>query len=743
MKIAIITLAGYANNGNRLQNYALQQTLLKLFPNSQVDTVTIDEAQGFIKKGIKLSKEILKRVLNYNYKKHQNFKIFNKNINFTKQSFSVNNDLSSIVNEYDFFVTGSDQVWNLGYLKNEKFYFLKFAPSEKKLSYAASVGNNNLSPKKQAIFKTLLKDFNIISVREKQSEEMLRKLGFENVITSIDPTFLLTKEEWAKVSTKPKYNFTKDYIFVCLLGKVTEEYQNAINSIAEKHNLEIIDINDMKNSKIYNCGPSHFINLIDNAKLVVTDSFHSIVFSIIHKTPFLHFNRKDGGANANINSRIQNLERIFKTTFPTEKELESENLFEFKINNSEQIIEEERQNSYEYLKSATEPRKNINLDDKKFKCTGCGMCASVCPTKAISIVKNKKGFYCYEIDKTKCVNCGLCLKMCPANKKYQPIQFDKTKIYGAKNSQVINDNSSSAGVFGKLATNILNKNGVVYGLSYNSENTFMRVTDIKSLEQIKGSKYYQSNLSTSYPQIEEDLKNNKTVLVCGTPCQIAGLKQKFFSFKNLITVGVVCHGTPSKDTFNKFCLEKYVELPLFVNFRKKNPYWENYDLEFHFKDKIIIEQKPNVSWFRHFLKNTFLNNCCYNCNFAGKEYGADLILGDFWGIKNIDKKFHDPFGTSICLCLTEKGQDLFSQIKENLITKEYKNMNKIIPHNPCIAKTNYGVNSEYNQELFYINDQNGLAFEENIKEIEKVTPVVKRSFVKKVLRKIKNIILRR
>ena len=283
---------------------------------------------------------------------------------------------------------------------------------------------------------------------------------------------------------------------------------------------------------------------------------------------------------------------------------------------------------------------------------------------------------------------------------------------------------------------------MVYGLSYNVENTFSRITTINDLEKIKGSKYYQANLSTSYPQIEEDLKNNKIVLVCATPCQIAGLKQKFFNYENLITIGVVCHGTPSKETLDKFCLQTYGELPTSINFRKKNPYWTDFDIEFKFNNKTVTERANKNKWFASFLSNTFLNNCCYNCNFAGKDYGADIILGDFWGINKIDKKFYDPYGTSICICATEKGQILFQQIKETLITKQFNNLDKITQYNICIVKTNYGINKEYNQELFYINDQKGLTFEENIKEIEKVSPVQKRSFIKRVLRKIKRILFK-
>lgn len=449
MKIAIITLIGLYNNGNRLQNYALQETLKKVFPNAQVDTINLKYNKSIKSKCINLAKIIIKKIIGYRLVSSKNFKKFNQYISFNAKSFYEFDDFSKLVNEYDFFVTGSDQVWNLGYLQNEKYFFLDWVPSDKKLSYAASVGNNDLTDKQKAIFKTLLKSFRFISVREKQSEDMLKSIGITNATTNIDPTLVLTKDEWCKLAKKPNYEFKKDYIFVYLLGKMSDEYNNKITEISQAYDLEIINLYDRKNKTIYNAGPSEFIWLIKNAKLVITDSFHSIVFSIINKTPFIHFNRQDKGASAKINSRIENLERVFNCKFNDEANLEvNDTIFNFCIPNTEEIVDNERKRTFEYLKSAIERKSPTNLNESKFNCSGCGLCANICPKNAIEIKQNSKGFYEFFIDENKCTHCGLCYNLCPANKQQEKFDFNNALIYGVKNNAPIKDNSSSAGVFG-------------------------------------------------------------------------------------------------------------------------------------------------------------------------------------------------------------------------------------------------------------------------------------------------------
>lgn len=739
MKIAIVTLIGLYNNGNRLQNYALQQTLKKIDNNIEVETLIPPRNESKLYSTIKAVAKFFLRPHNHAIK---NFKKFNENINFNPKEFSAKKgDIAKITNDYDYFVTGSDQVWNLDFA-DDNYYFLDWVPTEKKLSYAASIGNNELTPYNQARIKNVLNPFEHISVREKQSEDMLKSLGINNVTTCIDPTLLLTAKEWDIVSKAPKKTpKSKSYVFVCLLGNLTDEYNEKIHFLAKTFNLQVINLKDRQTRK---SGPSEFIYLIKNARFVVTDSFHCIVFAIIYNIPFFHFSRSDNNIiNNKMTSRLENLERVFSTKFLTHKDITADNIENLEssiIKNKDEILKQEQEYAFNYLKNALKKKKPITLDDKKFKCTGCGLCANICPQKAIKIVKNEKGFYRYQIDPKKCNRCGACLKLCPMNKTLEKENFSCTQFYGAKNQTQTNDNSSSAGIFGKLATHILNQKGIVYGLSYGEKDTFSRITSVKDLESIKGSKYYQGNISTIYPMIEKDLNSPKAVLVCGTPCQIAGIKQKFGHNKSLIAISFVCHGTPSRDTLNTYLKETFDEDISFVNFRKKQPYWDRYNIEFSSKTKTYTEPANNNIWFKSFLKNYFLNDCCYNCHFAGNKFGADIILGDFWGIQNIDPKFYDKYGTSLVIVLSEKGHKLFSQISPQLITKIYNRKNSIINNNPCISHTHYEKQKEYIQELYFINQKQGLSFEENIKDLDKNCTIKKTPFIRRAIRKIKRVI---
>lgn len=742
MKIAIITLIDEKNNGNRLQNYALQESLKNIFPEAIIDTINLNTANTLYRKIRRFAKHILRKQPSL-----KNFRNFNKNISFTKKKYNeLKEDYKKLIDKYDYFVTGSDQVWNLGYLQNEKYYFLDWIPTHKKLSYAASIGNNNLTDIQKAKFKNLLKTFHNISVREKESEIMLKELGIEGVETHIDPTLNISSKIWKKLAKPTTHKFKKkEYIFVCILGQMTDEYKSTIEKISLRYDLEIINLYDKHQKKIYSSGPAEFLHLIKNAKLVITDSFHCIVFSILFSTPFAHFERKDTGASSKINSRIENLEKVFNVKFLTYAsiDIESSELFTPLIKDPDESLKEERNKSFEYLKKAMSPRKIHNLNECKFNCTGCGLCVNICPQKAIKIIKNDKGFYQYRINKNKCTNCGACVKLCPANNNRHSNDFSQTTILGAKNNKPLNDNSSSAGVFGKLATEILKNKGIVYGLSYNNQNEFSRITTLQDLELIKGSKYYQANISTIYPKIEKDLKANKEVLVCGTPCQIAGLKTKFKQYDNLYLISIVCHGTPSKDVLDEYCIENYGEMPNNINFRKKNPYWQNYFFQLSFKETETLEKAHDNIWFQSFIKNFFLNSCCYNCKFAGTDFGADIILGDFWGIENIDKKFYDPYGTSIVLINTPKGHEIFNKIESQIITKEYNNIQHIIKYNPCITHTNYSKEKEYAQELFNINRINKLSFEKNIKNVQKFVNETKLPIMLKIIKKIKILILKK
>ena len=310
-KIGIITINDNNNYGNRLQNYALQETLKKL--GYEVETIKnnryfnskvgIKTQMAYIKRNIK---SILHNLFFESPERKIKFRQFNKYVKFSKKNISAYNSNSS--NNYDYFVVGSDQVWKPTGQRLSDVTLLKFAKDQQKISYAASFGVGEINSKVELERKNDFIKFKAISVREDQGKEIVEKMtGRKDIEVLIDPTLLLDTTEWDKVIFEPKHICKmkeKKYILKYFLGDLSQERKSEIDRIATENECEIIDILD-KNSPFYKTGPSEFLYLEKNAFLVCTDSFHSCVFAFLFDVPFIVFERE--GASINMNSRIETL----------------------------------------------------------------------------------------------------------------------------------------------------------------------------------------------------------------------------------------------------------------------------------------------------------------------------------------------------------------------------------------------------------------------------------------------------
>ena len=194
--------------------------------------------------------------------------------------------------DFDIYCTGSDQVWNCGW--NEKFdypYYLSFAPDDKKkIAYAASFGKSKLDTDEIAETKKYLSRYDSISLRETSGVYIVSKLGIKESVNVVDPTLLLNGEEWRKISSN-KYS-NDDYILVYNLNrnkKIDMYAENLSKNTGLKVRFLSYQLHEFyKKGKIM-CNPKveDFLALIDNAKYVITDSFHATAFSINFNTPFV------------------------------------------------------------------------------------------------------------------------------------------------------------------------------------------------------------------------------------------------------------------------------------------------------------------------------------------------------------------------------------------------------------------------------------------------------------------------
>lgn len=356
-KIGIITINDINNYGNRLQCYAVQCILTKLgMTNENIFNSNLKKRNTIME----LIKNSIKYSINYKnfrtvIRRKKIFKKFNKAlIRYSKYKIIKEKVNAQINKEYDYFIVGSDQVWNFNFSHISKTDLLFFADNKKRIAFAASFGTNEIKVGYDDVFQYELSKFKAISVREDAGKEIIDKLtGRKDVEVLIDPTMLLTPEEWDKVSHCPIQIDSlkgRKYILNYFLGNISEQRKQEIGRIAKENECEVINLLD-KNDPFYVSGPSEFLWLEKNAFLICTDSFHSSVFAILYNRPFIVFDREQEGV-ANMSSRIDTLISKFHLKHRRfEGKITEENL-EHDYTEAYKILEEERKKSDTFLRRA-------------------------------------------------------------------------------------------------------------------------------------------------------------------------------------------------------------------------------------------------------------------------------------------------------------------------------------------------------------------------------------------------------
>lgn len=340
-----ISLYSNDNFGNKLQIYSIQ----KVFSNNRKNIKTLILRENKIKKILKMLIKILKHeeiiLEKTNNKRYQKFIEFNKYISYIERNKIKQNNI---------YICGSDQIWNYGILGCKRIYFGK--RDKLNISFSASFGVYVIPYKFRKQYKKGLSNFKAISVREEAGKRIVEELtGRTDVEVLVDPTMLLTAEEWDKVSKRPEQLDllkSEKYILNYFLGELPEEWNNEINRIAKENECEVINILDKK-SPFYQTGPSEFLYLEKNAFMVCTDSFHSSVFSIIYDTPFVVFDRQQKGL-VSMNSRIDTLLSKFKLEDRRYNGKITEKLLKCDYTEAKKILEKEKEKSINFLKKALE-----------------------------------------------------------------------------------------------------------------------------------------------------------------------------------------------------------------------------------------------------------------------------------------------------------------------------------------------------------------------------------------------------
>lgn len=297
-KVGIVTI--YDNNyGNRLQNYAISKMFLlyDVICENLIIKIEKDRKRYFIKRILphnftKYIKRIIKR--NKTSLLDERGLIFEKFTSIMKNKYISVNFVEELKKRklyagYKICFVGSDQVWNPDFA-GQDYYFLNFVEPHKRIAFAASIGYEELPSEVLERYTVHWKQMHYISVREDSAADIIEKATGKRPDVFLDPTLLLTREEWNEVAKQPKCNIPKKYILCLFLGKMPEYIKEACKNA---YGMEIIILNDKTFPDYYVQGPSEFIWLVQNAELILTDSFHCSVFSIIYHKQFWVFKRDD------------------------------------------------------------------------------------------------------------------------------------------------------------------------------------------------------------------------------------------------------------------------------------------------------------------------------------------------------------------------------------------------------------------------------------------------------------------
>ena len=327
----------------------------------------------------------------------------------------------------------------------------------------------------------------------------------------------------------------------------------------------------------------------------------------------------------------------------------------------------------------------MNLVKDTSKCCGCNLCSVVCTHNAISMEPDRYGYLSPRIEQEKCVNCGLCEMKCPLQNN--ATVNSSVAAYAASYNNVESiKNSSSGGIFFALAEPFIEQGGVVCGTAV-TEKFNVEVVAIESkdeLYRLQGSKYVQSSMGVIYKTIKQYLSNGKKVLFCGTPCQVAAVKNYIGVNENLLLVDIVCHGTPNNQFFKDYIKteegKKEIEIKEF-KFRDKK-YGQDVKGSMLFSQNGIEKNKCvynyESSYYSLFLKGITFRDSCYKCPYAQNERVGDITICDFWGIDEVQPTVYKTMkeigadaisGVSVN---TEIGAHYFEQIEKNLIVHKVK-----------------------------------------------------------------------
>lgn len=288
------------------------------------------------------------------------------------------------------------------------------------------------------------------------------------------------------------------------------------------------------------------------------------------------------------------------------------------------------------------------------------------------MLPDEEGFLQPVVDAAKCVRCGKCEAICPVLHPGKPRK--PLAVYAAKaKDDELRWGSASGGVFTVLAQDVLKRGGVVFGAGF--ERPTWRVihkaaTNEEELDDLRGSKYVQSDTGDTFKEAKSYLDAGREVLYSGCPCQIAALKSFLGKeYPNLLTVDLICHGVPSPLAWRKYldCREKEAGGKITRILARRYCAWQEYAISLEFDNSGEIAYCKNGAedlFMRGFFSYWYLRHCCHRCVFRSAKRLSDITVGDYMLVDFVLPGFGDNKGVSMFTFNNGKTADRFSSLLE-------------------------------------------------------------------------------
>lgn len=320
MKTGLITFHHAHHYGAQLQAYALMKAINDTGADCEIiNYVRPDTTEGnrLFKKGL-TARALLSNantLVNYRQLKtrYERFESFvNDDMKLSEKFYNSYEELLKDAPGYDVYVCGSDQIWNPLIFKENTYdpaFFADFAKSGRRIAYAPSFGITEIPEDKREDLRRYLGRFDCLSVREKQGEKIICDVAGRDSVTVLDPTLLLTGDEWSEYSEAPVF---KEPYMLCYFISYPGRYSGYVKALSEKNGLPVVSLCGARRvvpqteHTVLDAGPREFLGLFRNASMVCTDSFHGTVFSITFKKDFYSF-ASALTSEKTVNSRLYNI----------------------------------------------------------------------------------------------------------------------------------------------------------------------------------------------------------------------------------------------------------------------------------------------------------------------------------------------------------------------------------------------------------------------------------------------------